>query len=231
MKQQIRYEISRIRTTRSTLIIFVLTFVLAVAYGLTRDAASLTMGEEIRAFLTPVAGTMLILPSILVAQTITHEYSDNAHRTSMILFPKRLKYLTIKWLAGTMIGLTLVFLAIVTMISLHYLTTGVSADNVALLQQTARILLQSLATFSFVFAFAVILKQTFLAVIAPTLILGIFEGLVGLGLKIEPTFLPDSALSTFSEASSGNWQYLIIYVLYVSVAVLASFYFFRKKDF
>lgn len=231
MRQHIKYELFRMRTTRSSWIIFVLMYAGAILFALTNDTTGISSAESVRNYLSPIIGTLLILPSILVAQSVTHEFSNNAIRTSLVLFPRRKAYLFIKWLVATGVSLILVYIAARGMASLAYFTNGVTIDSTVLLQQIGRIMLVALATFTLVFAFALIFQQTFLAVAVPVFILGLAEGLLGFGLKIDPTFLPNTALGTFSSLSTGGWIYLATFLGYTTVALGIGIYRFCKEDF
>ncbi len=205
--------------------------IIVLAFAMLKDSVALDNTSSIQSYLQVLSGFVLILPAIIVAQTISHEFKDNAIRTTLILFPKRLNTLLTKLLSGTIVSLSIVLAAAVIIVLLAVIKGGGGVDAGLIASLLGRQLIGVVAILSMVFALALIFKQTIIAVLLPTIILGIFEGILALSLKIESNYLVTTSLKTFTDATSGNWLYLGTYLVYLAIFFTIGLVLFRNKDF
>ena len=229
--RQLKYELYRIRKSRSTAIAAFLYIAIVISLTLLKGNVSLDNASNIYEYLTVLSGAVLILPAIIVAQTISSEFKDNAIRTTLTLFPKRINTIFIKLLSGIMASLIVVLVAAAIILALAILKSEVDKDTGMIAPMLGRTLIGIVAILGMVFAFALLLKQTILAVLMPIMLIGVFEGIIGLTLKFKSDFLMTSSLHIFTNATNGNWQYLGVYILYFVIILIPGLVLFKNKDF
>lgn len=231
--RQLRYEYYRIFKSLSTIIVSFLFIVAVMALAFFEKNVSMTdsLGAHNYLNILGAAGFALILPSIIVAQAITNEFKDNAIITTLILFPQRLKTVFVKWLAAISVVLLLMVVASLAIIALAVIKDHAGYSISVVLVELGRTFLAAVAVYTMVFAFGLIVKQTAIAVVVPTVLIGLVEGLLSMTLKVKSNYLLSESLQTFSTANSGEWKYLLVYCVYVALFICIGLFLFKKRDF
>lgn len=248
MMTQIKAELRKLFTVRSTYIIVGLTLILVIFYGFyiagwRIDQSDLMNPTTMAGNITGAVSTVSIFSALIALLLLSHEYRYNTMMYSLTSSNSRTKVLLAKIIVLT--GFALVFTAAVGVMAPLMVTWGIHAHSLKLVTQSIpyKTLIWECLFYGWGYTMAGLLITALIrnqigSIITLFIVPGTVEALLGLLLKNNVVYLPFSALDTVigqghhlaSGSSITPGHAAMVFSAYLVVGWIIAWILFLKRD-